>query len=71
MLRTGWALLLAGGAGDLLLHGPAHEWEPLHTPFGSVGHVAHLITFAGMVLMLLGLFTEALRRRASLPEERK
>lgn len=71
MLRTGWILFAAGGVGDLVLHGLAHDWEPLQTPFGPAGRVAHLVTLAGMVLTVLGLCTEALRRRTSLPGERK
>lgn len=55
LMRVGVAVLLIGGAGDLLSHS-LRALAPMGYPF-------HLLTFTGMALTLLGLVLDLIRSR--------
>jgi hypothetical protein len=57
LMRLGLAVLLAGGALDVLFHAAPASWTPiLEIVLGEHGALAHLVTLAGMVVTLIGVF---------------
>ena len=60
-MRPGVAVVVCGGALDVLYHAAPHDWLPgLETYLGHHGSTAHLVTLAGMVLTMFGLFAASL-----------
>jgi hypothetical protein len=63
LTRVGLAVLVLGGLGDLAAHvailGESTSHEHGFTP---VEAAAHLVVFAGMVLVLLGVVVDGVRR---------
>lgn len=55
LMRVGVALLLTGGAGDLL----SHSLRAL----APMGYPSHLLTFIAMALTLLGLVIDLIRSK--------
>jgi hypothetical protein len=61
-MRLGLLVLILGGGLDLLYHAASLDWAlPLDTYLGRDGVGAHLVTFIGMIVTLLGLFAQQLR----------
>ena len=66
MVRLGLALVLAGGLGDGAFHLLASPLPPaLDALLGADGGRAHLLTFFGMLVAVLGLMWQA--RSSSIP----
>ncbi len=62
LLILGSGVLALGGLGDLLYHAlPPAALAPMALLLGPDGATAHLITFAGMAVALLGVVVRGLR----------
>jgi hypothetical protein len=73
-LVTGAGLLVfaTGGAGDLLYHAlPAETAAQLVPALGINGTTPHLVTFVGMVLLLVGVIRQGLGSRGALRTSRR
>ena len=64
LTRLGLLVLLLGAAGDLTFHA-LPETAALQPLLGADGYRAHLVTFVGMFVMLLGVFRQGLRSNQS------
>jgi glucose uptake protein GlcU len=62
-VRAGLVVLVAGALGDFLYHALPDTFAPL---FGADGFRAHLVTFVGMLIMLVGVFRQGLTQPRSL-----
>ena len=61
LTRFGLLVLLLGAVGDLTYHAwPAAEPALLQLLLGADGYRAHLVTFAGMLVMLVGVVRQGL-----------
>jgi hypothetical protein len=65
LMQVGLVVVGLGGAADVLHHALPVAALDLAPYLGHEGGVAHAVTFAGMVVTMLGLFT---RRFASAPK---
>jgi hypothetical protein len=63
MVLLGLVLFVVGAAWDLVYHMLPHRMDFLPIPHGSGGYLAHLITFIGMAVTVLGIVTEYLLGR--------
>ena len=59
LARVGLFILAAGFLGDALYHSLPGASEAL---LGAEGYRAHLVTFLGMLLMVIGVVDQGLRR---------
>jgi hypothetical protein len=59
LTRLGLLVLLLGAAGDLTFHA-LPETAALQPLLGGDGYYAHLVTFAGMLVMLIGVLRQGL-----------
>jgi hypothetical protein len=64
LTRLGLLVLLLGAAGDLTFHA-LPETAALQPLLGPDGYRAHLVTFVGMLVMLVGVFRQGLSRSRS------
>jgi hypothetical protein len=62
-MRAGLLVLVAGALGDFMYHASPDTFAPL---FGVDGFRAHLVTFVGMFVMLVGVFRQGLGQPRSL-----
>jgi uncharacterized membrane protein len=71
LVKTGFALVVAGLAIDLVYHATEGVHDPLHAE--GLGLVGHLVTLAGMVVTMLAVFQAGWRnrRRDDRPVERR
>jgi hypothetical protein len=63
LVQAGLLVLFLGAAGDLAYHALPATFEPL---LGLEGYRAHLITFVGMLVMLVGVIRQGLSQPRSL-----
>lgn len=54
LMRAGLTLIAVGGAGDLGYHSLGRQQQP-----ERLGYLVHVLTFAGMLLTVVGLMVEA------------
>jgi hypothetical protein len=68
LLWIGAMVFVAGAALDLAVHTllPAAPF-PLIQPYSPAENLAHLVTFAGMVLLLAGVLTVPRPRQSAVP----
>lgn len=59
LTRLGLLVLLLGAAGDLTFHA-LPDTAALQPLLGADGYRAHLVTFVGMLVMLVGVFRQGL-----------
>ena len=64
LTRLGLLVLLLGAAGDLTFHA-LPETAALQPLLGADGYRAHLVTFVGMLVMLVGVFRQGLQTKQS------
>jgi hypothetical protein len=64
MVLLGLVLFVVGAVGDLVYHMLPHRMDFLPIPHGSGGYLAHLITFIGMAVTVLGIVAEYLLGRS-------
>jgi hypothetical protein len=57
LMQAGLVVVALGGAADVLHHALPAAALDLAPYLGHEGGVAHAVTFAGMVVTMLGLFT--------------
>src|SRR5919199_4470688 len=67
LVQAGLLILLVGALADLLYHGLPVQLEPV---FGPDGFRAHLLTFVGMFVMLLGVVRQGSSSTHVRPEVR-
>ncbi len=73
LMKIGLIVLAIGAALDILYHTAPPIWAPTLTLYlGVEGSRAHLITFLGMALTLVGVLTRARSaKRQAVHEERR
>ena len=59
LVRIGLVVLAVGALADLAYHASPDSLQPL---LGAEGFRAHLVTFVGMLVMLIGVFRQGLAR---------
>jgi hypothetical protein len=64
LTRLGLLVLLLGAAGDLTFHA-LPDTGALQPLLGVDGYRAHLVTFVGMLVMLVGVFRQGLQAKQS------
>jgi alkylation response protein AidB-like acyl-CoA dehydrogenase len=64
LTRLGLVVLLAGAVGDLTFHA-LPQTDALQALLGVDGYRAHLVTFVGMLVMLVGVFRLGLSQAQS------
>ncbi len=63
LMQLGLVILVVGGALDILFHASPSAWTPsIEAYLGPDGYYAHLVTLAGMVTTLVGLFAGQIGR---------
>ena len=63
LVAAGLAVLLVGGLGDLAFHAAPPDLATALVPLvGPAGERAHLLTFGGMLVAVVGLIRRGLRR---------
>ncbi len=68
LLTLGVVVFGLGGLADVVYHASPVAWTPtLDGYLGADGEIAHLVLFAGMALVVLGLVATGLRTVRSYP----
>ena len=62
LMRSGLLVLVLGAVADLAYHASPDTLQPL---FGPEGFRAHLVTFVGMLVMLVGAIRQGLSARGT------
>jgi hypothetical protein len=66
LIKLGLLALVVGATGDLIFHGLPQA--DLQTWLGPEGYYAHLVTFVGMLVMLIGVIRQGLPEKSRSPQ---
>ena len=67
LMRGGIVLILAGAAADVAYHAIVGFSRPFQVGCCGPGYAAHIVTFAGMLVVMAGVVQTALRSRRDVP----
>lgn len=71
LMQIGLGVLAIGGALDIFYHASPAAWSDVISLYlGQDGYYAHLITLAGMLITLVGLFSSQIARMRHRSAER-